>query len=192
MADGALVLVVGPSGAGKDTLIGAAVRRIGPDPRFCFPRRTVTREAVAELEDHESVSPQRFVEEKLAGAYALDWEAHGLSYGIPASITQHMRAGKTVIVNCSRRIVADAMARFPHCHVLVVNARPEVRAERLAARGRESSDEIARRLAREGAAVPEDVPARVIDNSDALEEGIARFVSALEAIADGAGGLSAR
>ena len=183
MAGGALVLVVGPSGAGKDTLIGAAMRQLGTNPRFCFPRRTVTREAVAELEDHESVSPQRFAEEKLAGAYALDWEAHGLSYGIPASISAEMHAGKTVVVNCSRRIVADALERFPHCHVLVVNARPEVRAARLAGRGRESADDIARRLTREGAAVPETVRATVIDNSDALEEGISRFVSALEEIA---------
>ena len=77
---GRLVLVVGPSGAGKDTLIAAGRAALGEDPRFVFPRRVVTRPAVAALEDHESVSPEAFAAARQAGAFALDWEAHGLCY----------------------------------------------------------------------------------------------------------------
>ncbi|MBN9309568.1 MAG: phosphonate metabolism protein/1,5-bisphosphokinase (PRPP-forming) PhnN, partial [Devosia sp.] len=78
MSEGALVLVVGPSGAGKDTLIGAAKTALAGDPRFTFPRRVVTRQAMVELEDHDSIDAVEFSRQKLRGAYALDWEAHGL------------------------------------------------------------------------------------------------------------------
>ena len=44
MAQGALVLVVGPSGAGKDALIAAAREALEANTRFTFPRRVVTRQ----------------------------------------------------------------------------------------------------------------------------------------------------
>ncbi len=44
---GRLVLVVGPSGAGKDTLIGLAQAACAEDGTIVFPRRVVTREASA-------------------------------------------------------------------------------------------------------------------------------------------------
>ena len=184
MSDSALVLVVGPSGAGKDTLIAAAKAALAEDARFVFPRRVVTRAAMAELEDHDSVDANEFSRQKLRGAYALDWEAHGLSYGVPSSIDAAMVAGRVVVVNTSRRVIERAMEKYPRCFVLVITARPEIRAARLTGRGRESAADVAARLAREGAPVPEGIEARVIDNSGSLAEGIAGFVSALETIAE--------
>ncbi len=128
MQKGALVLVVGASGAGKDTLIGAARAALGDEPRFLFPRRVVTREAMVELEDHDSVDPAEFDRQKQRGAYALDWEAHGLSYGVPASIDAAMAAGGIVVVNTSRRVIEQAVERYPNCHVLLVAAEPAIRA----------------------------------------------------------------
>jgi ribose 1,5-bisphosphokinase len=183
MATGALVLVVGPSGAGKDTLIGAARAQLVDDPRFSFPRRVVTRAAVVELEDHDSVDAAEFDRQKQRGAYALDWEAHGLCYGVPAAIDAAMAAGRTVVVNTSRRVVGQARSKYPNSHVMVVTALPEVRAQRLASRGRESAEDVAARLVREGATVPEGIEPIVIDNSGALADGVSRFVSALQAIA---------
>ena len=183
MGRGALVLVVGPSGAGKDTLIGKAREALAGDDRFVFPRRIVTRTAVAELEDHDTVEPAEFEEQKLRGAYALDWRAHGLSYALPASIKAAMTAGKVVVVNVSRTIIPQALQKYEHVHVLLITARPEVRAERLAVRGRETPADIADRLAREGAAVPEGVKPVVVDNSGPLEVGLMAFVAALKALA---------
>jgi phosphonate metabolism protein PhnN/1,5-bisphosphokinase (PRPP-forming) len=184
MSEGALVLVVGPSGAGKDTLIGAAKAALAEDHRFSFPRRVVTRQAMVELEDHDSIDTAEFSRQKLRGAYALDWEAHGLCYGVPAAIDAAMVAGRVVVVNTSRKVIERAIEKYPNCHVLVVTAEPEVRANRLAGRGRESAEDVAARLAREGAPVPDGVDAVTIDNSGALEDGVGRFVGALKAIAD--------
>jgi phosphonate metabolism protein PhnN/1,5-bisphosphokinase (PRPP-forming) len=184
MREGALVLVVGPSGAGKDTLIGAAKTALGDDPRFSFPRRVVTRQAMVELEDHDSVDTAEFGRRKLRGAYALDWEAHGLCYGVPAAIDAAMVAGRVVVVNTSRKVIEQAVEKYPACHVLVVMADRDVRARRLAGRGRESAEDVAARLAREGAPVPAGVEAVTVDNSGSLDEGVARFVGALRAIAD--------
>ncbi|MGV3490350.1 MAG: phosphonate metabolism protein/1,5-bisphosphokinase (PRPP-forming) PhnN [Devosia sp.] len=183
MAEGALVLVVGPSGAGKDTLIGAARSQLIEDPRFTFPRRVVTREAMVELEDHDTVAPDEFARQKQDGSYALDWEAHGLCYGIPASIDEAMRAGNTIVVNTSRRVIESAREKYPNCHVMLVTALPEIRAQRLGSRGRETEAEVAARLKREGAPVPAGIEPVVIDNSGALADGVARFVDALRQIA---------
>lgn len=184
MSEGALVLVVGPSGAGKDTLLGAAKSALAADHRFTFPRRVVTREAMVELEDHDSIDRTEFGRQKQRGAYALDWEAHGLCYGVPAAIDAAMVAGRVVVVNTSRRVIERAVEKYPNCHVLVVTAAPEIRAKRLSGRGRETADEVAARLAREGAPVPDGIGAVMIDNSGALEDGVGRFVGALRAIAD--------
>ena len=184
MSNGALVLVVGPSGAGKDTLIGAAKTALVEDLRFSFPRRVVTRTAMVELEDHDSVDVNEFARQKLRGAYALDWEAHGLCYGVPAAIDAAMVAGRVVVVNTSRRVIERAIEKYPNCHVLLVSARPVVRAARLAGRGRESAEDVAARLQREGAPVPEGIVPVVIDNSTSLDEGIDGFVTALKSIAD--------
>jgi phosphonate metabolism protein PhnN/1,5-bisphosphokinase (PRPP-forming) len=179
---GALVLVVGPSGAGKDTLIRAARERLAAYPRFIFVRRMVTRDADPEAEDHETISRAEFERGRAVGDYALCWEAHGLGYALPYAVTDAVREGHVAVANVSRRVIAEAKDRFPGCRVLLVDAAAEVRANRLAGRGRETGAEIAARLAREGnEAIPAD--AICIDNSGGLEDSVVRFVAALEAIA---------
>ena len=175
-----LVLVVGPSGAGKDTLINAAKASLASDPRFVFPRRVVTRQAVASLEDHDTVSPQEFALRAANGAYALSWEAHGLHYGLPASIRDDIAAGRVVVMNGSRAMVETARRTFPGMVVVLIGAGREVRAQRLAGRGRETAAEVAARLARE---VDADIPNAIrVDNSGAIEDGITRFLAALRAL----------
>jgi phosphonate metabolism protein PhnN/1,5-bisphosphokinase (PRPP-forming) len=183
MPTGALALVVGPSGAGKDTLLAAAKLVLADDRRFVFPRRVVTRDAMAELEDHDTLDRNGFNLERLRGAFALDWEAHGLCYGVPMAIEAEMAAGRVVVVNTSRKVIELALEKYPRCLVLLVTATPEVRAARLAGRGRESADEVAARLRREGAPTPAGVEAVSIDNSGRLADGVDAFVKALQRIA---------
>ena len=176
-----LVLVVGPSGAGKDTLINAAKAALADNPNFVFPKRVVTREAMKELEDHDSVTEAEFATAEAAGGFALSWRAHGLRYGLPARLNDDLEAGRTVVFNSSRAMVGLATQKFPGTRVILVEATPEVRARRLAGRGRESEAEIAERLAREVPAVPQG--AVRIDNSGDLAAGISGFLGALRQIA---------
>jgi len=174
---GLLVLVVGPSGAGKDTLIGYCRERLCGDPAVVFPRRVVTRQESAH-EDHHTVDHADFDKEVACGAYALHWRAHGLGYGVPASIHDDLARGRCVVVNVSRTVVAEARLRFRPLRIALVTAPPEVLAARLAARGRESAADVDSRIARAPASVVgEDVV--VIDNSGFVEEAGDRLLAVI-------------
>ncbi len=179
---GTFVLVVGPSGAGKDTLIAAAQKRLAGNPDFVFPRRIVTRNAMVELEDHDSINRPTFERMRLNGDYALLWEAHGLGYILPRSIDAQLADGKTVICNVSRRVIDEARAKYPGTRVLLITADPATRAARLAQRGRETEAEIKARLTRQPADIPQGIGVTVIDNSGALEDGVNAFLGVLAGI----------
>ena len=173
-----LVAVVGPSGAGKDTLMAGARARLGPDGRFRFVRRSVTRPASAGGEDHEPLDRDAFLQRRNAGGFALWWEAHGLLYGIPADIEPDLAAGRCVVANLSRGALAEADARYPPLLVLEITAPPAVLAARLAARGREDPGTIAARLARE-APLPPSLRVRRVVNDGPPEAGAAQVAAAL-------------
>lgn len=177
---GVLVLVVGPSGAGKDTLLDAARRALSDDERFRFARRVITRPPNAGGEVHEAVTEESFA----ARDFALSWEAHGLRYGIPAESIDDLTQGRVVIANVSRRVIEAAARRFP-VRVIEVTAPPSVLAARLAARGREDAAQRAARLARE-VALPEGVTVATVMNDRTPEEGAARFLAALSRAAEAA------
>jgi phosphonate metabolism protein PhnN/1,5-bisphosphokinase (PRPP-forming) len=185
MTRGTLILVVGPSGAGKDTLIDWARKRLAGDPRFVFARRAITRSADAGGEEHEAVSDAEFARRKAAGLFLLDWQAHGLAYGLPAALESELAAGRHVVANVSRAVIEDAARRLTPVAVVSVTAPREVLAARLAARGREQVAGIEERLGREGTALPAGVPVTTVINDGPVVDGIARFVQALEAIAGG-------
>jgi len=175
-----LVLVVGPSGAGKDTLLEGARTVLAGDARFRFVRRVITRPAEAGGETHEAVTEAVFA----ARAFALSWGAHGLRYGIPLDIAADLAAGRVVVANVSRNIIAEAAERFP-VRVIEVTAPRAVLASRLAARGRETAADIAGRLAR-SVALPAGVPVDVVMNDAGVTDGITRFVATLIRAAESA------
>jgi len=144
---GMLVLVVGPSGVGKDTLIAYCRSRLTGFDNIVFPRRTITRD-VDGTEDHEPVSEREFQRRVAAGAFAIHWQAHDLFYGVPTSIDIDIAAGRTVVVNTSRSVIEEARQRYGRLVVASVTARREVVAERLHQRGRETIEDIGRRLER--------------------------------------------
>jgi phosphonate metabolism protein PhnN/1,5-bisphosphokinase (PRPP-forming) len=176
-----LVLVVGPSGAGKDTLLAGARRALATDERFHFARRVITRPADAGAEVHESVTEAEF----LCRVFALQWQAHGLRYGIPTDIAGMLRQRRIVIASVSRSIIADAAARFPVC-VIEVTAPPDLLAHRLAARGREDGAGIAARLVRPGLVRQVDLPAGIrietVVNDSTIDDGTQRFLTALRRV----------
>lgn len=178
---GVLYLVIGPSGAGKDTLIDAARSR---RPDILFTRRAITRPADAGGEDHIAMTEAEFEAAEAGGAFSVSWRAHGLAYGLPVAIEQALAEGRHVVANGSRRAIDAARARFPKRRVLLVTAATEVLAQRLAGRGRESAEAIAERLRGAGAFTIEGDDVVIVDNGGGLEEGVDAFLAALAAPSD--------
>jgi ribose 1,5-bisphosphokinase len=179
---GALALIVGASGVGKDALIASARESLSHDPRFAFPERVITRPS-NDTERHASLSEAAFAEAAYQGHFALTWRAHGLLYGIQASIDDMIQDGQTVIVNGSRTIAAVARPKYARVCLILVECPPGLRATRLALRGRETTKSIEARLVRE---VPIFDPAEAdvrIDNSDVLALGARALIEALETLA---------
>ena len=179
LSAGRLVLVVGPSGVGVDTLIDAARREFADDPRFHFVRRTITRPAGSVGEDHDPIDIESFRERRAVGGFALAWEAHGLGYGIPLSIEDRLRDGQTVVLNASRTVIDEARSRYPVITVASVTASPDILARRLAGRNRESAEEIERRLKRAGLGFTDGVDVVTIDNNGSLESSVKAFLELL-------------
>jgi ribose 1,5-bisphosphokinase len=144
---GRLILVVGPSGSGKDTLLGLAKAASANDPDIVFLRRVITRKASVS-EDNEEVSRDAFQQALARKEYAVHWEAHGHCYALPRKIDDELRAGRTVIANVSRTVVATMRCAYANVVVVSITAPPNVLAERLAMRGRSSDGKIEHRLGR--------------------------------------------
>jgi ribose 1,5-bisphosphokinase len=153
---GRLVLVVGPSGAGKDTLIDLARAACSGDDRVAFARRVVTRESSG-FEDNEQVTPEAFRQALARGDFAVHWEAHGLAYALSRAVTDDVKAGRTVVANISRSVIGHLRELYADVVVVSVTAPPEVLAARLLARGRSSDGPIAQRLQRAAADIVADV-----------------------------------
>ncbi len=176
---GRLVLVVGPSGAGKDSLLREAAQTLAADRHIIFPRRVITRLSHDAAEAHDSLTVEEFIEAQRQGRFALSWQAHGLHYGIPASLLDELKAGRTAAVNVSRAIVTEAATRFPSVAVLNVTAPAEIIAQRLAQRGREAPADIAQRIAREVPRYYARIETLTIVNDTTLDAAARAFTAAL-------------
>jgi phosphonate metabolism protein PhnN/1,5-bisphosphokinase (PRPP-forming) len=165
--------VVGPSGAGKDTLIRGAVVAL---PGLRLVRRVITRPAEAGGEDFEGVSQRDFAGRQARGDFALSWQAHGLSYGLPKD---QLSGDRDTIFNGSRAALPMATRILPGLRVILVTAPDDVLAARLAARGRETAADIRDRLSRADFEMPPGIAFQTVLNDATPEIGTARLVAAL-------------
>jgi ribose 1,5-bisphosphokinase len=176
---GVFVAVVGPSGAGKDTVIGYARSLFADDARLEFVRRVITRPSDAASEDHDTLADAAFVEAEADGAFAISWEAHGLRYGIPAEVDRSVGEGRVAVANVSRAIIPALRDRYANLAVVEITASPQTLAERLATRGRESRGEVLARLARSANVALSGPHVTSIDNSGPREAAGERFADVL-------------
>jgi ribose 1,5-bisphosphokinase len=170
---GSLIYLIGPSGAGKDSLLQAARERLGE--RGCeIARRVITRSAEALGEDAVAVTPAAFAEQERAGAFAMSWRANGLAYGIPRQIDDWLAAGRDVLVNGSRGYLDEARRRYPDLIGVLLTVDDEVLRQRLLARARETPAEIEARLARNGqflaGTAADAAQLHLLDNSGPLQQ----------------------
>ena len=176
---GHLVLVVGPSGAGKDSVMMGAREVLKGDGSVIFPRRFVTRLSNPDAEDHISMTEMEFALAVAEGAFALWWRAHGNSYGIGSFIESHLDSGATVVVNCSRASIADACERFVNVTVAEITAPEEILVSRIVARGRETAEQARDRVQRKVPDCPAGVRVERIVNDGAMADAVTKFAALL-------------
>jgi len=182
---GVLVAVVGPSGVGKDTLIGHAKAQLAAEEGFVFVRRLVTRGENA-FEDHDTLDEASFTRGVETGEFPVSWRAHGLGYALPATTQEAVSRGAVVICNFSRGAIAAARETFPTVRVVAVSAPDAVLAARLAARGREREDAIAARLEREAICASEILADLNIVNDRPIDQSGGELVEYLKGLRVGA------
>lgn len=179
---GVFIPVVGPSGAGKDSIMEYARLRLADAPGIHFARRVITRPSDPHSEKHDTHDEAGFLAAERAGGFALSWRSHGLFYGIPVQVEERLQRGEVVIANLSRASVEHAAARFKKVRPVLLKVSQKTLAARLAARGRETEDQITARLARSDESTGLEDRCHVIDNDGTLEEAGEKFVAFLRSV----------
>jgi ribose 1,5-bisphosphokinase len=179
---GRLVYVIGPSGAGKDSIIAYARQRLGAD-RHVFARRHITRPADSGGEDHIAIGPADFDRDRAAGRFALSWRGNGHGYGVGIEVDRWLDSGRHVVLNGSRAYLPEAAARYPDLLPVLIAIDPEVLRTRLSARGRETPDEIDARIRRAMDLDVIDHPAlAIVANNGPLAEAGEAFIALLRSL----------
>lgn len=183
MSQGHFFLVVGPSGAGKDSLMDGA-RHLLPKDKFIFAKRVITRPPNMPGEDYESCTPASFIERAANGEFVVTWAAHGYQYGLSQTLKQKQAEGWHIIANGSREIIQTLNQAVDNLTVIHVTAPAHVLAQRLAKRGRETNQEINQRMSRNQLANTQGIHVIQINNDTTLDTGISRFVDAIKSVTD--------
>lgn len=179
---GKLVLVVGASGVGKDSLMQFAANHLADDTHFNFIKRHITRAAESGGEDHHALTASEFDAMERQGLFAFSWQAHGLSYGISKTIVEFIENGGVAIVNGSRHAMPVIATIMPFLHIISIVADPTQIALRLRGRARESDDNIRLRLERRAPVLASHTSVFTIDNSGDLEVAGLALVKQLQTI----------
>lgn len=170
-----IILLVGASGAGKDTLLRHARSNFAAHSGLLFPRRYITRIPDG-AEDNFFLDEQAFSLLAEAGFFISCWHAHGNRYGIARHSL--LREKGAALCSVSRTVIADFERQFDEVITIQIRASEAALRSRLTGRGRENDEEIGRRLARAAVRVQ---ARRLIefDNSTDLETSRAAFTSCL-------------
>lgn len=148
MSAARLLYFMGPSGAGKDSLLDWLRQHLPAGLPVQWARRTISRPAIPGGEAHESTTPGDHAALRAADAFALHWEANGLAYGVRHGELEPLARGRWLLVNGSRAYLPEALQRYPALVAVHITASPEVLRQRLQARGRENADEVEQRVQR--------------------------------------------
>ncbi|MCU7808416.1 MAG: phosphonate metabolism protein/1,5-bisphosphokinase (PRPP-forming) PhnN [Candidatus Thiodiazotropha sp. (ex Semelilucina semeliformis)] len=148
MKKGQLFYLMGGSGVGKDSLLHYLESHLASYARVVVPRRYITRKIHTGGEPHIEITPEAFQQRVAEGGFAMQWQSHGFSYGIGTEIDRWLSDGYQVIVNGSRHYLEAARQDYPNLQPVLVTVSHKTLHERLTMRGRESHQEIEKRLQR--------------------------------------------
>lgn len=160
-----LIYVIGPSGAGKDSVLGWLRENLPKEMPVHWARRTITRPAAAGGEAHEATDVQGFEKLRSQNALALAWHANGLHYGIRRTELARLQQGHWVLVNGSRGHLPCVLQSHPGLQVVHITADAATLLQRLTQRQRETAEQIQQRVARANAFVLPQGAIEILNNS---------------------------
>ena len=176
---GLLVLVVGNSGSGKDSIISGVVKRFPSNLKeIHLTQRYITRPA-SETEDNIAITPEIFKEMSRQKKFALEWHIYDLDYGVPIDIDDWLKKEHPVIVNVSRTIVKKARNTYRNILVVFIKVSFEITYQRIKERGRESGKLLQERIQRAKENQTFSEADFIVDNSGELENAIDQFLNYL-------------
>jgi len=175
-----LIYTMGPSGAGKDSLLAWLRQQLSAQAPVHFARRTIDRPVHADGEQHESIPTAEFHAHAARNAFALHWSANSLHYGIRHAELEALQREHWVFVNGSRAYLPTALERFPNLTVLHITASTGVLRQRLLSRGRESPEMVEARVQRAaGFQIPGNCRCVEVHNDASLDAAGHQFLGAL-------------
>jgi guanylate kinase len=148
MAGGNLIIISGPSGAGKGTLVDRLVARV---PRLWVSVSATTRgprPGEVPDEDYVFLSPAEFTRRIEEGDF-LEWaEVHGNRYGtLRSTVESRLRAGTDVILEIDPQGAFQVKRLMPGAHlVFIIAPSIEELERRIRERGAETEEQVRTRL----------------------------------------------
>jgi ribose 1,5-bisphosphokinase len=177
---GLLVLVVGNSGSGKDSIMKGVKEGFPSEFKSLYvTQRYITRPS-SETEDNISLTPDEFKRMSEKGQFALKWHIYGLDYGVPIEIDEWLKKGHTVLVNVSRSIVKMAREIYQNILVIFIEVPFEITFKRVKERARESGERLAERIQRAKKNQKFSDADYTVNNSGDLEIAIKEFLKYLQ------------
>ncbi|MFA5488296.1 MAG: phosphonate metabolism protein/1,5-bisphosphokinase (PRPP-forming) PhnN [Candidimonas sp.] len=182
---GRLIYLMGPSGSGKDTVLRGLRGMMGDDCHVV--RRIVTRPEPGGDDAEEVVSDQQFESMRREGRFAMHWQANGMSYGVPVELSRHLSEGRDVLLNGSRAYFPQARLQYGNVIAVLLRVEAVLLRQRLLHRRRESEEQIAARLRRNGfyASLDAKDGVFVVDNSGDPEQAVTTLYHYLQRTACG-------
>jgi guanylate kinase len=146
---GKLVVISGPSGAGKTSICRALIEQLSNAVLSVSATTRPIRPGEREGDSYFFLTPEEFARQEVAGEFLETAPYIGHRYGTPRKpVEQALKAGRTVILEIEVQGGMQVAARMPQA-VLIFVLPPNIESlrARLAGRNTEAEDQLARRLA---------------------------------------------